>query len=210
MKKAAEEVVEPTTLEEAVDAATRKDAAIREKAADLLPIDFPDPGKLSADKKGFLSTKAPVIKIDDLTFGYPGAEKPVILDVSFQMNLQSRCALLGKNGAGKTTLMKLIVGELSIRNEEKANKANAEEPAAEEEEEEESEITVADGKNKGQIWKHRNVRVSYVAQHSMHHLEYALSASLLLSLSLSVSLSLSLSLLPPSPSLSVSWLYLSR
>ena len=68
--------------------------------------------------------------------------------------------------------MKLIVGELSIKNEEKA--AGDEE---EEEEEEESEVTVADGQNKGQIWKHRNVRVSYVAQHSMHHLESALDAT---------------------------------
>ena len=169
MKQAAEDV-EPTTMEEAVEAATRKDAAVREKASDLLPIEFPDPGKLSADKKGFLSTKANVIKIDDLTFGYPGADKPVILDVNFNMTLQSRCALLGKNGAGKTTLMKLIVGELSIKNEEKA-------AGDEEEEEEESEVTVADGQNKGQIWKHRNVRVSYVAQHSMHHLESALDAT---------------------------------
>jgi hypothetical protein len=166
MKQAAEDV-EPTTMEEAVEAATRKDAAVREKAGDLLPIEFPDPGKLSADKKGFLSTKANVIKIDGLTFAYSGSDKPVILDVDFQMTLQSRCALLGKNGAGKTTLMKLIVGELSIKNEEKAAAA----------EDDESEITVADGLNKGQIWKHRNVRVSYVAQHSMHHLESALDAT---------------------------------
>ena len=170
MKQAAEDV-EPTTMEEAVEAATRKDAALRDKASELLPIEFPDPGKLSADKKGFLSTKATVIKIDDLTFAYPGAEKPVILDVDFQMSLQSRCALLGKNGAGKTTLMKLIIGELSIKNEDQDKDKD------EDEEEEESEITVADGLNSGQIWKHRNVRVSYVAQHSMHHLEAALDAT---------------------------------
>ena len=43
-------------------------------------------------------------------------------------------ALLGRNGAGKTTLMKLVVGEL--------------EPA----------------EGVGEIWKHRNLRLSYVAQ----------------------------------------------
>ena len=117
LKKAADEV-EPTTMDEAVDAATRKEEAMQAQASELLPITFPDPGKLSADKKGFLSNKAQVIKIEDLSFAYPGAAAPVIKTVDFSMSLQSRCALLGKNGAGKTTLMKLIIGELSIKNEE--------------------------------------------------------------------------------------------
>ena len=120
--------VEPTTMEEAVEAATRKEERAQAKASELLPIEFPDPvnrhdtaviwvtffsrrqrhrcwqGKLSADKKGFLSTKAAVIKVDDLNFTYRGGEAPVIQDVEFRMTLQSRCALLGKNGAGKTTV----------------------------------------------------------------------------------------------------------
>ena len=96
--------VEPTTMEEAVEAATRKEERAQAKASELLPIEFPDPGKLSADKKGFLSTKAAVIKVDDLNFTYRGGAAPVIQDVEFRMTLQSRCALLGKNGAGKTTV----------------------------------------------------------------------------------------------------------
>ena len=91
-------------MEEAVEAATRKEERAQAKASELLPIEFPDPGKLSADKKGFLSTKAAVIKVDDLNFTYRGGEAPVIQDVEFRMTLQSRCALLGKNGAGKTTV----------------------------------------------------------------------------------------------------------
>ena len=172
----AAEEVEPTTMEEAVDAATRKEEASQKLASELLPIVFPDPGKLSADKKGFLSNKAQVIKIDALSFAYPGAAAPVIKEVDFSMSLQSRCALLGKNGAGKTTLMKLIIGELSITNEDEDPAANADETVEEFLAKEAVETTVADeaGPNSGQIWKHRNLRVSYVAQHSMHHLEAAL------------------------------------
>jgi elongation factor 3 len=54
-----------------------------------------------------------------------------------RLSMQSRCALLGKNGAGKTTFMKLVIGELQAT------------------------------EGVGSIWTHRNLRMAYVAQHSM-------------------------------------------
>jgi elongation factor 3 len=53
----------------------------------------------------------------------------------------SRAALIGANGAGKTTLMKLLIGELSP------------------------------DEGVGEVWQHHNLRLAYIAQHSMHHLE---------------------------------------
>jgi ATPase subunit of ABC transporter with duplicated ATPase domains len=53
----------------------------------------------------------------------------------------SRVAIIGMNGAGKTTLMKLLIGEL------KADEGI------------------------GEVWVHHNLRLAYIAQHSMHHLE---------------------------------------
>ena len=54
------------------------------------------------------------------------------------------CGLLGANGAGKTTFLKLLVGDLELE---------------------------AEQGHKGEAWRHHNLRVSYIAQHSLHHLE---------------------------------------
>ena len=43
----------------------------------------------------------------DLYFGY----RPILKDVSFQINKRDRIGLVGNNGAGKTTLLKLILGK---------------------------------------------------------------------------------------------------
>ena len=49
-------------------------------------------------------------QVKDVTFRYePGAD-PIFKDLNFNVDLKTRCALLGRNGCGKSTLVKLISG----------------------------------------------------------------------------------------------------
>ena len=48
------------------------------------------------------------ITFENVTFYYPGAEKPALENVSFHIDSGSVVALVGENGAGKTTLVKLL------------------------------------------------------------------------------------------------------
>ena len=50
------------------------------------------------------------VELCDLTFTYPGAEKPTIEGMSFKWNKGEKLAVVGYNGAGKTTLIKLVMG----------------------------------------------------------------------------------------------------
>lgn len=48
------------------------------------------------------------IEFRGVSFGYPGAEQPVVRDVSFRAESGSVTAIIGSTGAGKTTLVNLI------------------------------------------------------------------------------------------------------
>jgi len=48
------------------------------------------------------------IRFDRVTFAYPGAERPVLEDVSLHVPPGTSLALVGENGSGKTTLIKLL------------------------------------------------------------------------------------------------------
>ncbi len=48
------------------------------------------------------------VEVDDVTFGYPGAEKPVLTHVSFTAEPGQVTAIVGSTGAGKTTLVSAI------------------------------------------------------------------------------------------------------
>ncbi|MFF5768210.1 ABC transporter ATP-binding protein [Streptomyces tanashiensis] len=50
------------------------------------------------------------VTVDGLTFTYPGADEPVLQDVSLAIPAGSSLALVGATGAGKTTLAALIAG----------------------------------------------------------------------------------------------------
>jgi len=49
-----------------------------------------------------------VIEFRDVTFGYPGGEKPVLHDLSFELRPGQTTAIIGGTGSGKTTLLNLV------------------------------------------------------------------------------------------------------
>jgi ATP-binding cassette, subfamily B, bacterial len=48
------------------------------------------------------------IRVDGLTFRYPGSAAPVLTDVDLELRAGSTVAFVGENGAGKSTLVKLL------------------------------------------------------------------------------------------------------
>jgi ATP-binding cassette subfamily B protein len=48
------------------------------------------------------------IRFDGVTFAYPGAEKPVLADLNFEIGAGTTTAIIGPTGSGKTTLINLI------------------------------------------------------------------------------------------------------
>jgi elongation factor 3 len=91
--------------------------------------------------EGVKSRNKCVMYMKDLAFTYPGTDKKILTNANVKITQDSRAALIGANGAGKTTLMKLLIGEL------------------------------APDEGVGEVWQHHNLRLAYIAQHSMHHLE---------------------------------------
>lgn len=104
-------------------------------------IRLPAPGFL----EGVTSKDKAVLKLQRISFSYPGVEKPTVADVSLNCSLASRVACIGANGAGKSTLIRVITGE-----------------------------TIP---TTGEVWRHPNLRVAYVAQHAFHHLEQHLDST---------------------------------
>ena len=104
---------------------------------------FPVPGPLEGVKS---KTKA-IIQAKNISFTYPGASKPTLVNVSVQCSQASRVACIGPNGAGKSTLIKLLVGEMKP------------DPGSPE------------------IYRHQNCRIAYQSQHAFHHIEKHLEKS---------------------------------
>ncbi|KAK5016779.1 [NU+] prion formation protein 1 [Cryomyces antarcticus] len=96
---------------------------------------FPPPGILT----GVRSNTRSILRMTNCTFTYPGASKPSLFDVTCQLSLSSRVAIIGANGAGKSTLIKLLTGE-TIPQE-------------------------------GKVEKHPNLRIGYIKQHALEHVE---------------------------------------
>ena len=50
------------------------------------------------------------IVLENVSFTYPGTDRPALSNVSVSIQPGERIALVGENGAGKTTLVKLLMG----------------------------------------------------------------------------------------------------
>jgi ATP-binding cassette subfamily B protein len=48
------------------------------------------------------------IRLESVSFTYPGTERPVLHGVDIELPAGSTVAIVGENGAGKTTLVKLL------------------------------------------------------------------------------------------------------
>ncbi len=53
--------------------------------------------------------KPPVIKLDNVSFTYPGNDKPTLKNINLEIKPYQKIALVGYNGAGKTTLTNLLL-----------------------------------------------------------------------------------------------------
>ncbi len=52
-----------------------------------------------------------MIKVENLTFSYPGSYDEIFENVSFQIDTDWKLGFIGRNGRGKTTFLKLLMGE---------------------------------------------------------------------------------------------------
>ena len=50
------------------------------------------------------------IELDNVSYNVPDREKPIINNISLNINIKSRILILGESGAGKSTLLRLISG----------------------------------------------------------------------------------------------------
>jgi len=114
-----------------------------ELKATKFTMKFPTPGML----EGITSKGKHIMKMTNISFTYPGAAKAQLNNVTVRVSLSTRAACIGANGAGKSTMIKLLTGELQ------------------------PDKKGADGKDVGEVWKHPNARVAYVAQHAFFHIE---------------------------------------
>ncbi|CAN8066110.1 unnamed protein product [Agarophyton chilense] len=69
---------------------------------------FPKPGVLD----GINSKGKAIIKMENVQFTYPSANRPQVAGITIRCSLASRVACIGPNGAGKSTIIKLLTGEL--------------------------------------------------------------------------------------------------
>ncbi|MEV8337640.1 ABC transporter ATP-binding protein [Leucobacter sp. NPDC077196] len=75
---------------------------IRELLETRSTLSFPDDQTVATPEAGR-------IEFDRVTFGFPGAEKPVIRDASFVAEAGKTTAIIGSTGAGKTVLLNLLL-----------------------------------------------------------------------------------------------------
>ena len=68
---------------------------------------FPEPGFL----EGVKTKEKAILKMEKVSYTYPGTERTIIQDASVYCSLNSRIGCIGPNGAGKSTLIKMLTGE---------------------------------------------------------------------------------------------------
>ena len=54
----------------------------------------------------------PIVSCENLTYSYPGSERPALADVTFELHTGEYVGVVGPNGGGKSTLVRLLNGLL--------------------------------------------------------------------------------------------------
>ncbi|KAH9935812.1 P-loop containing nucleoside triphosphate hydrolase protein [Amylocystis lapponica] len=106
------------------------------EAAEDYQFKLPDPPLL----EGVKTKEKSLVKMRRVGFQYPSQPVQQLYDITLQVSLSSRVAVLGPNGSGKSTLVKLLIGD-------------------------------TEPNRGGEIWKHPNLVIGYVAQHAFHHID---------------------------------------
>lgn len=75
-------------------------------------VKSPDLDRLSASSMSAGSAGDHVLSFRDVTFGFPGKERPAIRDISFDVSRTKFVAVIGPSGCGKSTLLNLAAGLL--------------------------------------------------------------------------------------------------
>lgn len=79
-----------------------------ELKTDKYKFKFPQPRYLD----GVKSKGKALMKMENVTFTYPGNTSPTIKNATVQVSMSSRIGCLGPNGAGKSTSIKILTGQL--------------------------------------------------------------------------------------------------
>lgn len=88
-----------------VNIAIQKALAGAERVFEVL-----DSKELQEEQSGSIVLKAPFesLALKDVTFTYPGSERPALDKVSLEINQGEKVAIVGPSGSGKTTLINLL------------------------------------------------------------------------------------------------------
>lgn len=73
------------------------------------PFNFPVPAPI----EGLKAKGSKCMTMENVTFSYPGQERPQLENVNVRVSMASRVCCAGPNGAGKSTLIKLLTGALT-------------------------------------------------------------------------------------------------
>ncbi|MGW9417371.1 ABC transporter ATP-binding protein [Cellulosimicrobium funkei] len=95
------------TTDEAGAAVRRGEAARTSEAA---PVSGAAETDEAAVERAIPARLAHGLRLEGVTFAYPGADRPVLDGVTLDLPAGATVALVGENGAGKTTLVKLLCG----------------------------------------------------------------------------------------------------
>lgn len=75
-------------------------------------ITYPEPFRFEEGEPLQVEDKEYEIRLEHVSFRYPGAEKDTLTDINLTLHPGEKLAVVGRNGAGKTTLVKLLCGFL--------------------------------------------------------------------------------------------------
>lgn len=89
----------------------QRGTASMKRLNEILDVE-PDIKDINVD--GSIETISGDIKINDLTFAYPGTERPALKNVSLHVKEGETLAIIGRTGSGKTTLINLLLRMYNI------------------------------------------------------------------------------------------------